>query len=413
MEENAESTAYDKNAISKFWSRFYLKTKTLPAHERRLQMRTAGTAVSIIANVRKYSFAELSLNLQLYERLNPSPEFLPQFQAQIELANIDYVKFFNSLHKFFNMMEKSIKGSHSIPTFFNFLKEALRVRQTKQCEDKKCLESIANSYIDLMMQMLSYLKADKYDFQHVIAGMDSHGNLLMIPDIYPNFDMMTFELMEMPPAQQTVAALRRIAKKYSLDIKNRKDCDLIESQDRNFTAIIDGLLPYIDETTIDILPRKSHQCTVEQIESYSTSTNLHALIRKLKSREKKLPPDGLLVGVNDRYFHTVFMRECEDHGQTIMLYRLGTEAGDLSGLFDAEREYFFSTVQGTGTLYARMVIESVVLLAYASGVLKDKEYEISMFGRRVSRSGVPVRASIREHAQRKNPASLKYDIVGS
>lgn len=380
------------------YHRWLLKQIDRKPKEAQLMMRrTFNTSVFVSNTLRDIPFESLSKELFFYCSDIKMRDFTRLYEAQIELASIDEEKFVKGLHKFFNATAVKIKKDNLYQEFFEFISLAIRVRYSIMDEpDEKrrvTKQEIANCYQSLLMQQMEYLRPNKFDMATVVCGQTTDGEIMTIRDTMPDFDEPGYELEDKleakkftPKSQEELQALViQIYQKYGFNIKDFDDIEVLNQRDRIFSCHQCALSPFINEYTYDILPDPDNPLTprLTPLAAFQTDINADEMVERLRHRAKTLPTNGvefhLISEEKERdpdpdkhdIIEKVLIKEIL-YGDTIMmLYRISTSYGDISGYYDTKEGFFFSILLDGDDHRIVNSLRELVLYLYACMVCRN------------------------------------------
>lgn len=161
------------------------------------------------------------------------------------------------------------------------------------------------------------------------------------------------------------------------------------------------LLPYINEYTYDILPKKFPSSNFKNLGVFRVhNLDMDAMRKKLSSsRRRTLPVNGVQVHFEDptEYIKQLLLKEIVVDDEVIMLYKISIdEIGDVSGYYNTASDYLYSLSEEVDSPIFK-TLDALVLYCYATAVLDDETYSD---------------ANIGEHFSHMNVFHLKAESVG-
>ena len=328
---------------SPYWRKVYKKMQGKPAVVRRLQGRTMNTAMSILDNIKDVDFTKLSMSLYFYCQDIRMNQFTRYYEAQIELAGANPERFFVGLHAFYNNISSKIKKDNLYSQFFELYYRCTRLRQ--QNENDNIEDHVVVAYLNLLTQNIEYLRPDKFDFSHCVAGMSTRGEILLYKDPFPDIDIPGLEIREIAEtgkrySMEDVFALYR---KYGYPVRRFEDIEAITNMDKIQSTTIAAILPLINEYTFDILPKDPFSALAIILDCVRSNMDENEIRERLKQRNKTLPRNGVVVRFHDSSIvKEILLKEILFDNTVFMLYKLSTSTGDLCGYYDTKDAFFYS-----------------------------------------------------------------------
>ena len=342
-----------------------------------LQRRTMNTVCAVLENLRGIPFSKLSSSLYFFCADVESREFTRLYEAQIELAGAAPEKFAKGLHKFFNEISSKIKKNALYEDFFDFV--ALCARMRVQVTDPGIDISVINCYYDLLLQNLEYLRPVKFDLSSFLCGQKTSGELITTEDCFPYFDVPSY-VIEAAVRKRVVQSEEQfsamIAKEYAKagysEIRTPEDIDRLSNIDRVFANQVAAILPFINEYTFDLVPKKPFTPNEYPFMAIHVTATVEALVEKLHHRNRTLPTNGVVFKFQEEHlFREVQMKETFYDGRVYMLYRIDSVLGELSGYYDTHEGFFFSILLETHDRVGYNRLKTLLLYLYACVVTKD------------------------------------------
>lgn len=222
------------------------------------------------------------------------------------------------------------------------------------------------------------MRPARFDFNTFVAGRKTTREIITRKDIFPTFDYPIYQVrweMEMGRNLDNAEEhLYELYRKAGYDIHNADDQSLIIAQDKIHTTTCSILLPFINEYTFDIIPQEIYNGNSNILHFMLNKVDLPALKEDLKHRKRTLPTNGVRIVFEPKEeISELLIKEILYDNSIYMLYRLSTENGDLSGVYETKDGFFSSICQSSeGHKYLADQIEAFILYCYASQVLGGK-----------------------------------------
>lgn len=341
-----------------------------------LQLRTLSTAIEILDWISDIPFEELAVSLYFYCQDVNMAQFTRWYEAQMELAGANQEKFAVGFHRFFTETAKKIQKNNLYDEFFEFYYRCVKLRL--QNDNERVNQTVITAYQNLLIQQLEYMRPAKFDFNTFVAGRKTTREIITRKDIFPTFDYPIYQVrweMEMGRNLDNAEEhLYELYRKAGYDIHNADDQSLIIAQDKIHTTTCSILLPFINEYTFDIIPQEIYNGNSNILHFMLNKVDLPALKEDLKHRKRTLPTNGVRIVFEPKgEISELLIKEILYDNSIYMLYRLSTENGDLSGVYETKDGFFSSICQSSeGHKYLADQIEAFILYCYASQVLGGK-----------------------------------------
>lgn len=360
-EKTPEQIAQEKQTAERDYYLRWLakKTKNCSGPQIILQKRTLNTAGVIRIALRDIPFNKLSATLYFFCRDMEYTQLARRYESQIELASIDPEKFTKGLHKFYNETAKMLERDGTFHIFAEFLSNGiLHYDGVKQLEmDEECI-AVQDSYMSLLMQQADYLRPNKFDLDVRICGQTTAGEIMTAPDFIPYSDVAADEAYdrlneagENASAQLLDRYLCEAFKKRGMNVSGLSEFDYLNERDKNFATQMYALIPYINEYSYDIVPSAQNVflllaptfLTIVFGERYQTDE----LEVMLKKRVRTLPANGQTFefkyaeGTSAAFYIGLF-KEIFYNDSIVMLYKILTAAGEITGFYNTKTGLFFS-----------------------------------------------------------------------
>lgn len=367
-----------------------------PEPVRRLMQRTLNTSTVIISTLKDIPFEKVSSSLFFF--LPPderASQLAREYESQIEFACVKPIEFAKKLHKFYNEMAIKLKKNEMFPEFFSFLSVASKARlihmdKLYRAESNISLD-VLNSIMSLLLQQTEYIRPSKFDFTTVVCGCTTTGELMTMPDLFPNLDQPGFDIVsaeiknERPPAtpQEYMEILLKRYADYGYPASSFDDIDRLGNVDRIFSNHIAAMLPYINEYTFDII-RDLVPFSANALPFFALHTDVSSqeLAEKLKRRRRTLPTNGMEFKYDRQQsiINRIFMRELSYGDGVVMLYRLESMEGDLVGFYETQTGFLYTVFQELESdPKIKESLVSFILYSYACAVLADGDEMLADF----------------------------------
>lgn len=369
--------------------RYKKKCNNDPGPLRLLELRAFNSAIAILDLLHGIDFSKVTTSLFFYTKDIKMQDMTREYEAEIELAAIDPEKFAFGLHKFYTKMEKKIRKQDLYSEFFELHSKCFRLnvslREAETLEsDEDIRTNVSLAFINLLMQQTDYLRPSKFDLNVRVYGRKTTGEILTITDPIASLDSaeLLFEEMAESGKYRSINEMLTIAYgKYGYDVHDIEDVRMLTEQDKIQATTIAVLLPYINEYTADMAPHDLLNPAIPEVRKISTTLTYGDIQRDLRIRNKMLTTNGLLVTFPKSFaIKEIHHKELLYDDSVVMLYRLVTADGDMSGMFDPKSGYLYNCSLSANIEALTNAICSLVLFCYACFVKMDTKYNLSELG---------------------------------
>lgn len=362
-----------------YWKWLDKKVAGKPSGIQTLQRRTMNTATMLLMSIKDIEFRDLSSTLYFICSSAETKELAHLYESQLELAGAAPEKFVKGLHAFYNDTAAKIKKNGWYEDFFDFLTLATLLR----CKDTKELApavlTVRNCYYSLLLQQLEYLRPSKFDFTKMVAGISTTGEVLTVTDSYPELDAPGY-IIERAAIDGSIHSedelsvlVEKSYAKYGFSCKTLDDIERLNNIDRIFTNNVAAMSAYINEFNIDILPNAYYSSYTLPFYTIASSGPSNEDLREgLFRRNKMLPANGVEFNFEERdIICSILMKETLYDDKIILLYRMDTAMGDLSGYYDTKEQVFYSVLMDAKDKQLNDILENIVLYLYSCATKRD------------------------------------------
>ena len=154
-----------------------------------IRKRVANTATEVIRKVKDLAFSDLATDMYLICDEVGYKFFSSKYRNVIEFAKLHPEKLFDQLYKYLRDTAREIKKNNLLQDFFLFmsiLSEATRI-STEHRE-------IFLAYLDLLSEQTEFLRPNMFNYNQLIVGITTEGDVLTVNDPFPNLDLPVYEL---------------------------------------------------------------------------------------------------------------------------------------------------------------------------------------------------------------------------
>lgn len=371
----------------------YLKQKYIMAHanvpkeKMPLYMRSLGAAMNVISRLDKVSKDVISSNLYHANKDLETQEFALNYESQLETAAETPETFAFGLYNFYSYMAAKIKKDNLYKEFFRFLHKCFEFRSMHVgCAGFN--DDVLLAYTELLVEQFEFLKPNRFDYNTMLAGYSTNGEVLLAPDPFPNLDIISEQFMSRYARKSfSEKDFCRFFRKNGINFTSYDDCAAIWQQNDIHTDTINHLLLFSDEYTYDVLPRSPFSCSPKLSNLIYPISPLPSLLDAAKNRDLELPPNGILIHFSDNpVFKTLFLKETKHNDNVYLLYRITfTRDGELSGMINPIAPYIYVPIGDIPELkmFANG-IANFVTFCYLAFVKNDPLYKFVNLGKHVS-----------------------------
>lgn len=324
------------------------KILAAPPNTQLIMERTFSTACMVLEELNDISVAELAIGISQFCNGLPS-QFSKPYISQVSLAFRNPVAFVKGLHDFYSTLTDEVRRKKKFPQIADLLGAVLR----KQVERRNPVnQNVINSYLDLTMQTMEYLRPNPDALDTCILGVSTKGVPLEGPCPYPFSDGPSIQLRRMPDfnnGQKNLgdswAEICRLYARYGISIKSIQDITDLEQVQRGYTNTVAALLPLINETTFTFAPTRIYNsCYAPLIHLDYTPFAVEELQEQLIVSRKPLPKEGVRIQFGDPTGELLELHLMETlyKDKPYILYKFSFGCGDMSGYYDIMDCFLFS-----------------------------------------------------------------------
>lgn len=347
-----------------------------------LRRRTISTGISITTGIPTMDFADFELGLYLSCKDPDILEFVKEYEKQMEEAMLKPDSFIKGLHSFFKRMADNIKEKKLYADFVDFFEFIIKKTRSKI---KQGHASIFHSYMSLVLQQFSYL-SEKPSEQYCI-GITDEGELLWKKSKFPYSDCGQYELesklfRSSNSKRKKFSANKEIQKaygRYGYDVQNVDEIELLNETIRLYENNLYYMIPYISEDSICMLPDMPYN-NVDWIEYPRIWKETEFYEQALQHRICTIPSGGIEASYsNAGDIKKIKLLEVYKDGRIVLLYRIWTPSGELSGYYDLRNGDFFSIyedscLKGPHQNVKNFILENYYILTCENTITRKRNY---------------------------------------
>lgn len=306
--------------------------------------RVFNSAYAILEYIEKIPFEKLTLDLYFLISDRGFEKVANDYKMAIEIAKTQHEKFLFDLYDFYKKEAKYIKENGLIEKYLEFV-STLQV-QVEKDPDKR---AIYYSFIQILLDQTPFLKKDVLDYNQVPVGISTDGKIIEMTDLHPNFDIPVYEIEKITIMEKKVITaqdIRNAYLKWGYNIRYEYEAEAYRQQEKLMSNMTQYLMPFINEFTLDIYPENPMKAiTVEIAERFPRTHSDISYSELLHSRRRTLPTNGLSVNIKNCFYKKILFKEIFKFNQVVLLYKITTEYGELSGSYQTVSESFYSVFE--------------------------------------------------------------------
>lgn len=398
------SNGHIDNLSDQYMKRINKKVDKQHGPIRTLAWRTGMTALMVLDEVQDVPFEKLASSLYFISLDLDTRELTRKYESLLELAGAVPDKFVDSLHKELNAVSIFIKENHLLPELFEMISLCDRLRFTYHKDNPPVLH-IMNAYQNIVLQTLEYLRPSKFDFNVVVCGCSTSGDVLTAPEYCPHIDSISYEMQKMVQNGIKFDSYRDFNIEFQKvsarcgypEIRTMEQLEDTLGRDRLLTNQRSGLCTYVNEFTYDMVPKPDTAFDGNfEFLSYVfiAGIDMSRIEQMLTKRAKTLPSNGILfkfeyqetlpIGIEaDKRISEIFMKEVYHDNHIVMLYNISVNDQILAGYFDTAGQFLSSLLLGTNSFKTESVLydtyRSLLLYLYAAATSRETEKMLKEF----------------------------------
>ena len=348
--------------------RFYKQFKTTPV----LMRRALATALAIKNHLENVDFGELTFTAFGVCSESTYKDLIRPFEQQLELAKIKEEEFVTHLHDFYQSTAKRIDKV----SFFElaaFVFERVLEIPLSEREDKKY--HVYCAYLDLIIQMSEYLHPNQSDYNEQVVGIKTDGKLICQQEPFPNLDIPMYEIERkiFNGAYNLDTLIRQAYTRYGYDIQTEMELEAYNSILRNYDNTIVMMIPWINEYTYDLLPKKTVEPYVDLPGEIKNEYKVDKAI--FLHRRRTVPSNGVKVKIEGNpLIEEIHMKEIYHADAIHMIAKVRLSFGDFLVRFNTRTGVFMSVlldaIDKKGIVIHRLM-ESATLWLYEEYVVSE------------------------------------------
>jgi len=376
--ENNAGLNFRGQLLNKYGKRYRKKFAGKPFPTQLMMHRTFNTAIIVLDRLQGLTPEDISRSLRISCVDSDFEKIARAFEVQIELAVVNEEKFIWDLYQFYNGISNQIRKTGQYQQIADYTGAYLELDHyyyNMQQEDMA-----VGAFSNLLLHTMEYLRPEKFNLKQELIGVATTGEPLAGDALYPFFDMPGFRLHETmgtdaaPRSEaQAMAMTAAVYAEQGLEIKTSEDMMYYQTAQRGYENSLFIMLRYTNEYTSDMLPQKpylSQQAPCAGLQVNFPPSMFHKV---LKRRSSTLPKNGVKIVADDvvSEIQAIYMKEIVKDDAVILLYRIETASGDISGYYNTQTDFLYSITNEIGDtpdLYGH--VSAMVLYCYAKCVVK-------------------------------------------
>lgn len=357
--------------------------------KRKILRRARGSADIVLDIIKDIPFHKLATAVYLICQDLKTEQFVHQYEGQIELAGANPERFRNEIHTFYDGMAEKIKTEALYQDFFEFVGLFSKLRISQMDDPQRV--NVLDAYLTLLLQQMEHLRPSKYDYSIVVCGLTTDGQVMTTPDYFPEFDDINDAAKEwrldwikrngVPPSSiEKNQFITQYCARYGHQADGLSGFERLAEVDKVFSNTHSAMAQYINEYTYDILPDVANPFTTNATPFFSIKSRHYIaddLVSMLKKRARTIPANGVTVvfsypdGTEFKLFEKILMKEILYADRVIMLCRVWTSEGEISGYYDTKTGFLFSPFSHTRYPQLGEQFKTLILYLYAGVVARN------------------------------------------
>ena len=343
-----------------------------------IRRRVFNSAMSILALIEPIPFADLSWDLYFLIENTDFSVLANGYKGVLETAKVQPKKFIQQLYEFYRKTGKKIKEQGLTRQFFTFLSLLMSYSDDDLIKRERPIEhNVYVAYLNLLLEQAEFLRSNIFDHDKVVAGIDTHGNVMEITDFAPNADAFGSAIedaLTLKDQDICTQAIYVAEQKYGIKVA---DFELLLLQCQNYDNNIYAMVQYINEYTMDIVVNNDEAMSadVEPIIHVVPVSGIPIDVKQLTRKRRTLPTNGLKITIgNNTFIQKMLLKEIVDSGEVVVLYKAYTALGAFSGFYRQSDDVFYSIFGHTNNKIGNVlndVVKNIVLWGYTSYVCHD------------------------------------------
>lgn len=303
--------------------------------------RTKGTAFMVMEEIKDIEVADILADIFVVSDDPFISNLITDINSLLVYAKTNPDDLPRKLHQYYKKKANEIKVKGKARAFFEYTQMAY-----EELFEIGINWHISCAYYDLVIQLGQYL-TPTHDKP---IGVSSDGSkFFTLNEMYKDIDKALAEAtkdakLNANSQSEAYALMVKHVRSYGYDVKTMRDIEDIFLAERTFTNMEFCMVPFIDESTIDMYTRPYIEPTVDSLYEGKRLVDTSKLKRALKRRRRLLPSKGItLEGYReDSNIDEVHLREKRIMNKLFMLYRIKIDGGYAYGYYNTVSGFFFS-----------------------------------------------------------------------
>ena len=371
MEFSEFTKQYFKQFLKKLNKKYYSKGWSIYVPHR----RTFNSALAILEDIHDIPFEKLTLELYFLISDKNFEKIANDYKRAIEIGKKQPEKFIFQLYEFYKKEARYIKDNNLSEKYFEFVSNLQAMAEEENDIEKR---QVYRAYVQILLEQCMFMTKDNLNFNQIVIGIDTDGNIIEGTDLYPNLDIPVYEIEEASIKNRSMIDDDKVFgffKKWGYDINSEEEAEELRIESQIFGNVVQYLIPFVNEYTIDILPEKPMSVRlgeyIDKIPLPLLTTDYSDLLQK---RRRTLPTNGLVIEFSNSFYRKLLLKEVYRFGQVVLLYKLETWYGDIVGAYRTKDNLFYSNYTHATNNVNKLddIIKEFVLWGYTSFVCDEE-----------------------------------------
>lgn len=340
------------------------KAESKPEPVRIFLFRTMASAVAVVERIETITFQEASTGVfELCQALGGG--LAHEFEAQVELAGANPGRFILQLHNFYSVLSAKIRKEDRYSEVFALI---------AGCNELSDTYTMAFAFLDLLLQFVTYLSPERYDFSIILAGRKLTRELITINDPFGRIDSPLHAIVSSmkkgsdKPKAFDWDKLSESWARLGFRVNNVYDLQMLMHASDLFTVNTYSMFQFVNEYTMEFTVSRPLLLD-EPLNLPLSFVDTDTLKEALTHRRRMLPPTGVLLKFEDaKDLKTIQISENYYKDELVCLYKFETTKGEFSGYYKPNSKCFMSVFFTSSRKDFHAATEALTLYLYCAFV---------------------------------------------